>query len=142
MRSGRKGLRYLPFVLGAALVIFAFVNAFAVRKANRDYKEFLAGYGWQVALVPIEEERITIPDIFDNVYNNYNDIQRENGMDLEPYKGKSVLRITYKVLNYPGAEGQEIRANILVYEGRVIAGDIMSTAIDGFMHGLGSDDGT
>ena len=40
--------------------------------------------------------------------------------------------------NYPGYENKDgvIRANILVYDGRVIGGDVCSVELDGFMHGF------
>lgn len=40
--------------------------------------------------------------------------------------------------NYPGYEGADgtVQANILVYEGAVIGGDVCSTELDGFMQGF------
>ena len=40
--------------------------------------------------------------------------------------------------NYPGYENKDgvVRANLLVYEGRVIGGDVCSVELDGFMQGF------
>ena len=45
-----------------------------------------------------------------------------------------MLCYLYKVLNHP--KETEVFADIIVYRGRVIAGDIQSAALDGFMNGL------
>jgi len=44
------------------------------------------------------------------------------------------VRYTYKVLNYPNAEN--VVADIIVFRNEVIAADVQSTSLDGFMHGL------
>ena len=96
---------------------------------------FLAGLGWEAEGSALEVAEVQIPDIFDEVYTPYNDLQRESGFDLSRYKGKRVKRFTYKIINYPG-NSENIRASLLVYEDTVIGGDIYSAEADGFMHGL------
>ncbi|NLY43090.1 MAG: DUF4830 domain-containing protein [Clostridiaceae bacterium] len=105
-------------------------------KTNKDRVNFLKQFGWDVEEQPIEIMEVQIPQEFDEVYKNYNEIQKEVGLDLEKYKGKRVKRYTYRVLNHPSGKDVEVRANILIYKNRVIAGDIMTTAIDGFMNSL------
>lgn len=51
--------------------------------------EFLSAYGWEVSSVPEEVCEVTIPGIFDGVYNTYNDLQRSQGFDLLDYRGKN-----------------------------------------------------
>lgn len=102
---------------------------------NEQRIAFLSQYGWEVHGEPAEVKEIVIPETFGDVYHNYNKIQLEQGFDLTDYQGKSVKRWTYTVKNYPGYETQEcIMANMLVYENKVVGGDICSTELDGFMH--------
>lgn len=102
---------------------------------NEQRIAFLTQYGWEVSQEPVEVKEIVIPETFGDVYNNYNKIQTEQGFELTDYQGKSVKRWTYTVTNYPGYEEKEcVLANILVYEDKVIGGDICSTELDGFMH--------
>ncbi len=103
---------------------------------NHSNIEFLSGYGWIVDEVPIEKEDVTLPPYEDNVYKVYNSLQEEAGLSLSSYYGKSGVRYTYKVLNYPKPSDTLIRANILVIDGKAVAGDIMTVASDGFMHSL------
>ena len=52
-----------------------------------------------------------------------------------PFRGKTVKRWTYDVTNYPDNR-PNVKANILVYDNKIIGGDICSLELDGFMHGF------
>jgi len=93
--------------------------------------KYVEKLGWQIDRNPIETAEVNIPAQFDNVYKNYNAIQKEAGFDLEDYKGKTVTRYTFSIKNYYGEQG--VRADVLMYNNKVIGGDIMTVAIDGFM---------
>lgn len=96
---------------------------------------FLAQFGWKVKEEPTEVVEIIIPNEFSDVYENYNQIQIDEGFNLKDYCGKRVKRWTYQVTNYPSYEETDlIFANILIYDGRVIGGDICNIELDGFMH--------
>lgn len=106
-------------------------------KASTDSERiaFLAQYSWEVKKEVAEVREVVIPQEFNDVYQNYNKIQLEQGFDLTKYQGRPVKRWTYTVTNYPGYENTDfIKANILVFDGQVIGGDICSTELDGFMH--------
>ena len=100
--------------------------------------EFLRQYGWQVSADPLEVAQITLPKTCTGALAVYNDLQKAQGMDLTPYLGKKVTRYTYEVQNYP-QKIEGVRADLLVCDGRIIAGDIGTVASDGFMHGLERD---
>lgn len=106
-----------------------------VAKTNEDRIKFLSQFGWEVEPDPIEICEIKIPSKFNEVYENYNSMQKDQGLDLSKYKEQNCTRYTYQVLNYKDAPGG-IRANILVFNNKVIGGDICSIEIDGFMHGF------
>lgn len=99
--------------------------------------EFLSNYGWEVTGDCIEREKVKIPEVFDEVYNNYNSLQKLAGLDISNYKGKNAIRSTYIVTNFPDeTEEKEIRANVLSVKGKPIAGDVMTVSLDGFMYSL------
>ena len=106
---------------------------------NEERVAFLAQFGWQVDAEPLEIREVTIPDAFDEVYTKYNALQREQGFDLEPLAGKVCRQWAYVVTNYPGES--PVRANLLVYEGRVVGGDVSSAELDGFMLPFDTKDG-
>ncbi len=99
---------------------------------------FVSQFGWQVQPDPAQVEEVLIPLEFDETYEAYNGIQKQQNLDLSLYAGKRVKRWSYTVTNYPGYEGRQdvIRLNMLVYEGMVIGGDVCSLEKDGFIHGF------
>ena len=78
---------------------------------------------------------VVVPSNFDEVYTKYNELQKQQGLDLSRYKRKKVTRYTYVVENYPDYEGT-VYANMLVYRNKVIGGDICSADVEGFLHGF------
>lgn len=105
---------------------------------NEERLEFISRYGWEVDKEPAEVCDIVIPESFDDVYENYNQIQIKQGFDLKKYAGQRVKRWTYIVRNYPDTESGDdyIRLNMLVSDGVIIGGDVCSLKLDGFMHGF------
>lgn len=104
-------------------------------KSSKDCVNFLSQYGWQVDDILVEECEITIPKEFDKVLTTYNEIQKQQGLDLTKYQKKTAIRYTFKVTNYPNYEGT-VYANVITYRNRVIAGDICSADSRGFIHTL------
>lgn len=104
-------------------------------KTSDQRVEFLKTFGWEVEPEEIEIMEVMIPKEPDEVFNNYNTIQKEQGCDLSKYAGKRCKRYSYTVLNYPDGS-DDIRANILVYNGKIVGGDVCSLKLDGFMHGF------
>ncbi len=102
---------------------------------NQKRIAFLAQYGWEVEEEPAESKDVAIPMEFGDVYQKYNEIQLSQGYDLEAYRGKCVKQYSYTVTNYPGVT-DPVRANLLVYEGKIIGGDVCSLNLGGFMHGF------
>lgn len=104
-------------------------------KTDEDRLNFLSQFGYTVESSPTETAEVTIPKEFDKVFAAYNELQKAEGLDLGRYKGKKVMRYTYKVTNYPSYDG-EVYASLLVYKNKVIGGDICSADPSGFAHGF------
>ncbi len=104
-------------------------------KTNEDRMAFLGQFGWEVDATPVESTTVTIPAEFDKVFASYNELQRRQGLDLSSYASRTVERYTYTVTNYGNYDGT-VLANLLIYRGRVIGGDICSADTNGFIHGF------
>ncbi|MBQ4048096.1 MAG: DUF4830 domain-containing protein [Clostridia bacterium] len=102
---------------------------------NEDRLALLTDLGWEVAMQPEETREVRIPNEFSDVYARYNELQKEQGLDLAAHKGETVMRYTYLVVNHPSGENH-VRATLLVKGDRLIGGDICSAKMDGFMHTL------
>ena len=107
-------------------------------KTNEDRLNFLSQFGWKAEEKPLQETTVTIPAEFDKVFLAYNNIQQQQGLDLGVYQKKTVERYTYTVTNYPDYNGT-VYANLLVYRGKVIGGDICAADVTGFIHGFTKD---
>lgn len=97
---------------------------------------FLSQFGWEIEEEAIEVKEIVIPTEFDDVYWQYNELQVTQNFDLTQYYGARVKLWKYEIKNYPGYEDTDgiIQANLLVLDGVVIAGDVSSIELGGFMH--------
>ncbi len=141
----KRKRKLLLRALGAALVLLAAAlllrcggNGRDARKTrvrtNEDRVAWLASLGWQVEAVPVSEQKISLPDTFPSILAEYNELQKEQGFDLEKYAGKDVVLYTYRVLNYPSEE--EVCCCVYVWRSHVVGGDIHAAAVSGFMTGL------
>ena len=97
--------------------------------------EWLAGEGIEVDPDSLVQDTVTIPQPFDDIYTQYNQLQLEAGFDLTPYQGFTVDRSCFTVLNYPNQE-EGVLVHLLCWEGELIGGDLCSVRLDGFLTGL------
>ncbi len=104
-------------------------------KTTEQQITFLQNFGYETEAEPILIEEVIIPSEFGEDYTAYNDLQKISGFDLSKYKGNRAKKYTYRVINYPDFNG-EVIANILVYKGKIIGGDISSKELNGFTHGF------
>ena len=104
-------------------------------RSEDDAERFLAQFGWIVDATPIEVTEVTMPDEFDKIFAAYNEIQKEQGLDLAKYKRKKLTRYTFEITNYEGYD-EKVLANVLVYRGKVVGGDVCSADVEGFVHGF------
>lgn len=102
---------------------------------NEARVEFLKSYGWEVEEVPKSEVEVRIPDTFDAAYEEYNALQKTQGLDLEKYKGRKAMLYVYPVQNDPSGE-EGVTASLVLYRNRLIAADICSARADGFIRAV------
>lgn len=131
----------LLIVAGAAFLLLAliFVKWRIDSRTNfttlADREKFLKNPGWEIDTSTEEFHSITIPESFDGIMAEYNRMQREQGFDMEAYCGKRCEQYSYLLTNYPDC-GDSVIITIYIIDGKVIAGDIHTAALDGFMHGI------
>lgn len=101
-------------------------------KSNEDRINFLKQFGWETEGEPVENAKVTLPTKFDKIFIGYNELQKQQGLDLGKYKGKEVTRYTYRITNFDGYNGT-VYANIIVYRGKIIGGDICTADLNGFV---------
>ena len=102
---------------------------------NDSRVKFLESFGWEVAVSPVESGKVQIPSETIEVFDRYLKLQKEQGYDLTPYAGKTVMRYVYEIKNYPNAT-EPVYATLLVYKNQIIGGDITDTAPNGKIRGF------
>lgn len=120
-------------VLLFSVLIFVFVSGQFSSAAgssenastNSQRVDYISSLGITVDETCEETKEITIPSKFNDVYEDYNKLQLDAGFDLSAYMGCKVIRYTYKIAD------SEKRVDLLVFDGRVIGGDIVSYELDG-----------
>ena len=100
-----------------------------------DAVKYLNDLGWQVDAEPLEVKHLVIPRAFTGVYADYAALQTRQGYPIAEYGGMEATRYSFRVRNHPSG-GEDIVADLVVCGQTVIAGDVQSTALDGFMTGL------
>ena len=130
----------VPAVL-AALLLLIFRSADAA-DAVPDARAaaavtFLTENGWQIDLSSCEQAEVRLPERFNAAYDRYNALQMAQGFDLTPYRGRDAVRVSFDVTNYDGGEGPgPVRANLLFVGDEIVAADVCSVALNGFMRGV------
>ncbi len=144
VRLTKKRIAAILFIaFSAACIIFILLSMIKDKDGSVNYEAsdtagcigFLKQFGWEVEQTPLEEEEVVIPDPLDEVYTQYNELQKEQELDLSFYAGKTVKHFKFRVINYPGGV-ENVEANLLIFENRVIGGDVCTVDLNGFMHGF------
>lgn len=103
-------------------------------ETEEDVKVYIESLGYETSGDCACKE-VVIPREFDEVYESYNEVQKECGFDLSGYKGRRATLYTYSLKGYPGCD-EEVMCDVLVCKGQVIGGNVYTLRLDGFMHGL------
>lgn len=118
------------------VIILRWVSAQSTDASTTEGREkFLNSLGWEIDVSTEEYRTVLIPEKFTGVLESYAKMQTEQGYELQKYCGKSCGQYTYTVTNYPNCE-DTVLVTLYVCGREVIAGDIHTTSLDGFMHGL------
>lgn len=131
-------MKYKLYIIVVLMIVLIGVSfaVFGQKPESEACREFLAGYGWEIEDGIYSASEIYIPDPPDNMFESYNALQHQAGLDLSSSRGRKGMRYTFTVSNYPTDVGETVYANVICIDGIPIAGDIMTASLNGFMHSL------
>ncbi len=135
-------------LVGIIVIAVTFITNHPGKKANasvniscgteEERREYLADFGYELG--EESSKQITVPEEFNEVYEKYNEIQKEQGFNLENYRGRQAVVYTYGVTNYEG--NGSVVADLMVCDGALIGADLCDPSADGgFLKALGENDG-
>ena len=91
----------------------------SLRTDGNDCGAFFRQLGLTAGATPVMEKTVRIPGEFDEVYTRYNELQKQAGLDLMPYRGLQAKQLTFELQN------AAVRyAVVLIKENRVIGGHL------------------
>jgi len=138
--SKRKLTGLILVVLVCAISIALFITGCSGDKIpdlseNEARVAYLQSLGWQVSEEPVKTQQVNIPEQMNDTLAKYNDIQMQQGFDLNEHLGKTAMRYVYEVTNYSNTTG-DVFATLLIRDGKLIAADLTSWDADGFCRPL------
>ncbi|MBR5094336.1 MAG: DUF4830 domain-containing protein [Oscillospiraceae bacterium] len=98
-------------------------------------QSFLSGLGVEIDCSSEDIRRVQLPTTLDGAIKDYARLQEEQGYDLSTHLGEQCQQVTYRVTNHPD-DSQTVLVTLYIQGKDLIAGDIHSTALNGFMQGL------
>ena len=132
-------------ILGSVLIIGSTRSAsysassgsidFSGIKTNEERLEFISKFIPEISGEPKESVTFSVPESFDRIMLSYNEIQKQQGLDITKYKNKKVTRYTYELQKYEDYDGP-VYVNLVIYRGTVIACDVSSADPTGFIKPL------
>lgn len=137
----RKKTLTLLLICGIVLLLFFTARSVFVKDETPDLhsvegrEAYLNALGWEIDRDSESFRSVVVPQKLEGIMAQYNKIQLRQGFDLNKHLGESCRQYCYDVTNYPGGAGKVI-VSLYLQNGQVIAGDVHSTAVNGFMHGL------
>ncbi len=142
-KSVKTRKKALLIVLIAAVLIFLLIMARGIFLPGTEYdlettdgrEAYLNSLGWEINRDSEGFRTVVVPDKLDGIMAQYNRMQKAQGYDLSMHLGESCSQYSYELTNYTDAEGTVI-VTLYIQNGEIIAADIHTTAVNGFMHGL------
>ena len=140
-KSTFKKLLTLLLIGGILLLLFGTARSVFNRDDAPDLNTtegraaYLKTLGWEVDPETESFRTVVVPKKLDGIMAQYNKLQLKQGYDLNSHLGESCRQYCYDITNYPGGQGKVV-VSLYLRDGRIIAGDVHSTAVNGFMHGL------
>ena len=143
--SSCKKLLTLLLIGGILLLLFVTARSVFDRDEAPDLNTtegraaYLKTLGWEVDPETESFRTVVVPKKLDGIMAQYNKLQLKQGYDLNSHLGESCRQYCYDITNYPGGQGKVV-VSLYLQNGQIIAGDVHSTAVNGFMHGLSRSD--
>ena len=135
--------KLLLTILIAAAIIFLLIMLRGIFLPGTEYnldtregrQSYLKSMGWEIDLETESFRTVIVPDELDGIMAQYNRMQQNQGYDLSLHLGESCSQYSYELTNYTEFDGI-VLVTLYIQNGEIIAADIHSSAVNGFMHGL------
>lgn len=122
-------------VILAVILLLSFLHGRDDLSTTDGREKFLLKLGWEIDRSTEEYRTVSVPKVLEGVMEEYNKMQLSQGYDLSDHLGETCQQYTYEITNYPN-DSRTVLVTLYVQGKNIIAGDIHTSAIDGFMHAI------
>ena len=135
----KKKALLIVFAAAALLLLFMYIR-FGKEEAPdlrtlEGRQMFLMNLGWEIDPDSESHKTVLIPRELSGIMLEYNKMQLKQGFDLSKHCGESCEQYLYELTNYVDSNST-VLVTLYVQGSKLIAADIHSTAMNGFMHGI------
>ena len=135
--------RALLIILTVAAIILTLIITRAIFLPGTEYdldtlqgrEAYLNSLGWEINKDSESFRTVIVPDELEGIMAQYNRMQQAQGYDLSLHLGESCSQYSYELTNYTECE-DTVLVTLYIQNGELIAADIHTSAVNGFMHGL------
>lgn len=137
----KKKATAIVIILAAVLLALILLRWYGTEKNPHDLSTlegrtaFLLELGWEIDPDTEEFRTVVVPEKLEGIMSQYNRMQLAQGYDLNEHLGESCQQYSYQLTNYPDSEGP-VFVTLYIQGRELIAGDIHTNSMNGFMHGL------
>ena len=137
----KKKALAIVLLIGLVLLVLIGLRWYTARSPRCDLstlegrQAFLLELGWEIDPDSEEFRTVVVPEKLEGIMSQYNRMQLAQGYDLNAHLGESCQQYSYRLLNYPDSDNP-VFVTLYIQGDQLIAGDIHSNALNGFMHGL------
>lgn len=104
------------------------LGRYSLKVSDREETEsFFSQFGLNVDFSGCIEREIIIPEEFDSVYEEYNNLQKSQGLDLSKYKGQKAQQRIYPIIT---DNRREYYAVLIVIKDKVVGGHLNTGGVD------------
>lgn len=119
----KKGLAVILATVITVLIIIGQISTvnsgYIDGSTNEKRLEYLKSVGISANDTAVSVKQTRIPERFDGIYSEYAGYMSESGFNISDFCGKAVTHYAYGITDSPHKT-----ANLLVFENKIIAGDI------------------
>ena len=141
VKTTRRKALLTIFICAAIIFLFIMLRSIFLPGIEYDMstaegrEAYLNSLGWEIDRDTEAFRTVIVPDKLEGIMAQYNRMQQAQGYDLSLHLGESCSQYSYELTNYTDSDGTVI-VTLYVQDGKLIAADIHTSAVTGFMHGL------
>ncbi|MBE6852658.1 MAG: DUF4830 domain-containing protein [Ruminococcus sp.] len=130
------------FRISALIMSLIFIAVLCVKNSGspdicltmENVSAYLLTHGWETDTEKITSQSITIPSEFNEIYQSYNEVQKQQGFDLKKHRGSSATLLTCPVTNY--GTDENVVCELILKDTQLIGANLSLTGKNGFIKPL------